>query len=80
MTTTENYLRDVFPLLLERAREAKIQATMNGLESQRNEFLAGRREAYYEVIATLLGQLDAFGIPRDLIGVPEYFDPEKELL
>jgi hypothetical protein len=80
MGTAENYLRDVIPMLLERAREAKRQATSQSVAKADGQFLAGRREAYYEVIATLIGQLDAFGMPRSTFGVPNDFDPERELL
>lgn len=62
-----------------RAREAKEQASKIDSGS-RDQFLAGRLEAYYEVIATLLGQLDAFGIGREAVGLPKDYDPEKELL
>ncbi len=80
MGTADNYLRDVIPMLLEHAREAKRQSVGQGASSPDGSFHAGRREAYYEVVATLLGQLDAFGMSRTTFGVPKDFDPERELL
>ena len=79
-STAENYLRDVIPMVLERAREATEKARRQGAADAAGEFIAGRREAYYEVVSTLLGQLDAFGIPRSSVGVPDEFDPERALL
>lgn len=80
MGTGENYLRDVLPAIIERAREAKREAASGTAGTPANEFSAGRRMAYYEVVATMLSELDAFGIPRELVGVPRAFDPERELL
>ena len=79
MSTAENYLRDLVPLLLERAKEAKRQA-INAVDPNDGNFLAGRRVAYYEVVATVVGQLDAFGLSRTSFGVPDDFDPERDLL
>ena len=69
----ENYLRDVVPSLLERARQAKAGARGDPFET-------GRVQAYYEVLSTLVNQLDAFGIDRAKAGIDERLDLERDLL
>ncbi len=75
-----NYLQDIFADLLQQAREAKRRAQVaEGVDCSR-EFEHGRALAFYEVLSTMLNQLDAFQIPRDVVGVPESLDLENELL
>lgn len=82
MHTTENYLRDIMHLLLESARQAKARRDSSGNsgDPQQAAFEDGRAVAYYEVVSTMLEQLNAFRIPRSSIGVPETFDPDRDLL
>jgi hypothetical protein len=80
MTAAQNYLRDVLPELIRRAQEAKRESTVAAAGTSEAHFAAGRRTAYYEVVATMLGELNAFGIPRKVIGVSEEFDAERDLL
>lgn len=75
-------LRDVIHTLLERARRAAVTARAQRAQAKSGPatFEEGRAQAYYEVLSTLLGQLDAFQIPRDQVGVPADLNLEKELL
>jgi hypothetical protein len=75
----QNYLRDVFSELLERAREAKTRARVAGEGECTREFEQGRALGYYEVLSTMLHQLDAFGIAREGVGVATDLDIEREL-
>lgn len=82
MHTTENYLRDIMQLLLESARDAKARrdSSRSSDDRQQAAFEDGRAMAYYEVVSTMLEQLKAFRIPRRSVGVPEAFDPDRDLL
>jgi len=82
MQTAENYLRDVVQLLLERAREAKSRRDSSRAsgDGEQTAFEQGRALAYYEVVSTLLNELETFGISRDAVGVPATFDADRELL
>lgn len=81
MTAEQYYLREVFERILERGRAAR-HAARQQRESNRDqaEFLSGVSQGYYEVVAYMLGQLDAFDIPRSSVGVPDIISPEDELL
>ena len=81
MSTEQQYLRDVFALLLKRGREAKAAASGAGHGGDANtDFDAGRVQGYYEALSTMLHQLDAFGIDRASLGLPEDLKLERELL
>lgn len=80
MSAADNYLRDVLPQLVARAKEARREAAGQAPGTSAADFSTGRRTAYYEVVAILLGELEAFGIPRQAVGVPDAFDPERDLL
>lgn len=82
MQSTDNYLRDVIQLLTERAREAKARRDSLRASGDREQaaFEQGRALAYYEVVSTLLNELESFGIPRHAVGVPATFDADRELL
>lgn len=71
-----NYLRDVLPTLLEAAREAKADsvAKRTQLGEGAAQFESGRALAYYEVCSMLVAQLDAFGIDRTALGIPDGLD------
>ena len=78
----QNYLRDVFFMLLERAREAAARAresrsSSGGLDGK---FEEGRAQGYYEALSVMANQLDAFDIPRAAVGLDEELDLERELL
>jgi hypothetical protein len=73
-----HYLRDVIPDLIEKGREAAAIAREATAMDQ--GFARGRSEAYYEVLSTMIRQLDAFGIERSNVGVPPSLNLEKELL
>jgi hypothetical protein len=79
VTAERNYLRDVLPQLLELAREAKRKGRELEKTSQ-GDFYAGRRVAFYEVMATITGQLDAFGISKAELGLPEHLNVDIEVL
>ena len=82
MSPSELYLRDVLADLLTRARQAKAgyaEVRTHGV-SDHAQFEAGRSAAYYEVVAHLIRQLDAFGIDRASIGVAPDLDVERDLL
>ena len=81
MTTEQNYLHDLVLLLLQRAREAKRNASHAGTQDGPSaEFETGRLQGYYEALSAILGQLDAFGITRESLGLDRSFDLERELL
>lgn len=79
MTDAENYLQDLLPMLLARAREAKSEAASKAGDADA-PFYAGRRAAYYEVLSTVVGQLDAFGMDGSRFGLPAAKSLEAELL
>lgn len=70
----QNYLRDVLTDLLTRGREAKATTEANDASEADLAFARGRAEAYYEVLSTMIRQLDAFGIDRAEVGVPANLD------
>ena len=82
MSAADHYLRDVLYNLLERGRKAGAryaqQRAAAGEEGA--QFQAGVAMGYYEVLSHMLGQLDAFGIDRSTLGVPNDLDLEGELL
>jgi hypothetical protein len=77
----EDFLHDVVPLLIERAREAKREESRLGRDADpgKRAFTEGRVLAYYEVLSTLFGQAGVFGLVEAGVQLPE-FDPDKELL
>lgn len=80
MSRTEGYLRDVIPLLIERGLEAKTRRDRaKAVNGNDHAFEKGRALAYYEVVSTLIGQLSAFGIEPESVGLRKDFDPDREL-
>lgn len=75
-----NLLRDLLPALLERARLAGVAARRTSGADADGVFERGRAQAYYEVLSNVVHQLDAFGIARDGVGLPDRLDLEAELL
>jgi len=75
-----NLLRDLFPALLERARQAGAEARRTSGDHADGVFERGRAQAYYEVLSSIVNQIDAFGVERDAVGVPAQLDLENELL
>ena len=75
--TAQNYLHDVIPELVTRAREARAEARKKG---KADEFAAGRALAYYEVVSYVITQLEGFGITRDSVRVDPAFNVDRELL
>jgi hypothetical protein len=73
------YLHDVFFEVLAKAREAAAQVRYS-TSGEDHEIAQARAIAYYEVLSTMLNRLDAFGIPRSDVGIPEDLDAQKELL
>jgi hypothetical protein len=80
MNTEQNYLSDVLSMLIERGRTAKARAADERKAGRSGDFDAGRTQGYYETLSTMLNQLDAFGIERRLVGLPEDLNLERELL
>ena len=76
----QHYLRDVFYLLLERGRAAAERARQSRsvTPSLGARFDEGLAQGYYEAISTMLSQLDAFGITRASLGLPEDLDLERD--
>jgi hypothetical protein len=56
-----HFLRDLGPLLLEKAQAARARP--------RDEFVAGQRLAYYDVLTLLTIQAAAFGLPLEALGL-----------
>ncbi len=75
-----NLLRDLFSSLLERGRQASAKAQRTSGADADGAFERGRAQAYYAVLSSILNHLDAFGVERDAVGVPEHLDLERELL
>jgi hypothetical protein len=75
-TAAENYLYDVLPQLLERARQARAEAPRNSAD----EFAAGRAMAYYEVLSYLLSELESFGIQRSAVRIDPELDVDRDFL
>jgi len=76
-----NYLHDISLLLLERGREAAEEARhAKEKEQQGAEFSQGRALGYYEVLSTMVNQLEVFGIKKGPLGIPQDLDLESELL
>lgn len=69
-----NYLRDLSPLLLELARDAK-----EAIEGEGNNFQVGRRHGLYEAVSLLIQQAEAFGMSRDEVGLAGV-EPDRDLL
>jgi len=76
----QNLLRDLIPTLLERGRTAANRARTAQHDSGGDEFERGRAHAYYEVLSTLLNQLNAFGIAPESVGLTGDLNLEGELL
>lgn len=76
-----NYLSEVLSVIIDRAKEARDRSKGTRTEGDmgRRLYAEGRALAYYEVVSTLIGQAEAFGVSKE--DVPELdFDPERELL
>jgi ribosomal protein S12 methylthiotransferase accessory factor YcaO len=78
MTPCENYLRDVVPALLERARDAKAKYAAKRSErgEDQAQFEAGQALGYYDAISHLISELRAFGIPFTAVGLSPEIDVE----
>jgi hypothetical protein len=75
-----NYLHDVILLLLERGREAADEARSAREKGQEGaEFSQGRALGYYEVLSTMVNQLEVFDIRKEPLGIPQDLDLESEL-
>jgi hypothetical protein len=71
---TDNYLRDLAPLILEQAKAVN----QDGREKE-DLFEKGRQMAFYEVLSLMREQAAAFGIDDRAIGL-EGVDLEREFL
>ncbi len=78
----DNYLRDLLPLLLERARQARADqsAAEHRGDADGAKFEAGRVTGYYQALTTLVNQLSVFGLDPGQFGLPDELNLEKELL
>lgn len=76
----QDYIRDALEELLQRARAAAATAKESRKAGANGAFEAGVAQGYYEALSVLLNRLDAFGINRTSVGVPEELKLEKELL
>lgn len=61
MSTADNYLYDLLSLLISRAQEAAQQAKA-AKGTDEHLFHEGRALAYYEVVSTMIGQAEVFGV------------------
>jgi hypothetical protein len=73
-SSASHYLRDLAPLMLGRAQEAKAEA-----ERTADPFQRGRSMGLYEAVSLLVQQLDAFGLDRESVGLAGV-DPDRDLL
>jgi hypothetical protein len=78
----DQYIRDILHELLDKAREAKADYASKRTQSTEDDalFEAGRALGYYEAASLLVNQLEAFGIPRSEVGLPESLNLDAELL
>lgn len=78
----EHYLREVLPVIVDRARNAKAEllAAKHRGDADGARFEAGRCTGYYQVLSTLVNQLDVFGLDYTKLGLPTGLDLDKELL
>jgi len=74
----DNYLLDLGALLRERALEAKERCRALQTTEQQ-AFESGRQMAYYEVIALMLSQAEAFRLPVDKLAL-QGMDVDRDLL
>jgi hypothetical protein len=72
--TSNHYLRDLGPLIVDMARSAKADADSTGDPFQRGRFMG-----LYEAVSLLVQQADAFGMDRNQIRLAG-IDPERDLL
>ena len=75
--TADNYLRDLGFLLRERAFEAK--ASFHAADKESRGFESGRYMAYYEVLALMLSQAQAFDLPLSMLAL-DGVDAERDLI
>jgi hypothetical protein len=82
LSAADDYVRDLLGLLLARAKEAKSRCEAARAKGQAgvSDFECGRALAYYEVLSTLINQLETFGITRRQAGLDDDLDVDKELL
>ena len=82
MSAADHYVRDMVMLMIERGLEAKARRDAQARDADREQaaFESGRATAYYEVVSTMLGQLEVFGLTRLALHLPEEFDSDRELL
>lgn len=78
-TKYRNFLVDLTPLILERAREAKNAKSRAVRGSAQHEYEAGRLMAYNEIVSILQQQADGFAIPLSELGLDK-IDPDRDLL
>lgn len=78
----DDYIRDTLRELLENAREAKADYASKRTQSGEPDalFEAGRALGYYEAVSLLVNQLEAFGISRSEVGLPDSLNLDAELL
>jgi hypothetical protein len=76
--TAENYLYDVLPELINRAREARAEARREGKDQ--DGFEGGKALAYYEVVSYLVDELETFGIDRASVRIDPEFNADRDLL
>ena len=62
--TADNYLLDLGPLILERAKEAK-----RSLQKENDTFEQGRLSAFYAVLSLMKQQAQTFGLDEEEIGL-----------
>ena len=72
--TASDYLRDLGPLLLELAHDAKKK-----VDRTDDAYDRGRQMGLYEAVSLLARQADAFGMDRDEVGLAGV-DPDRDLL
>lgn len=72
--TAADYLRDLGPLLVGLARDAREAAERSG-----SDFERGRLMGLYQAVSLLAQQADAFGMQRDEVGL-NGVDVDNDLL
>ena len=73
------FVQDMLQMLLERGREAR-ERHRSAKDPLVREFEAGQVITYYGVLSTLVGQLEAFGIPPEDVRWDQQLDLESEFL
>jgi hypothetical protein len=76
--TLKYYVRDLVPLLVEQAVDAKRAAQQFAPKPEEAAFESGKAFGTYLALSIMIQQAKSFGIPLEDLGL-EHIEPEREL-